>query len=387
MAGLPPQPPNSPTQKILYVPPDINEDLPQGEALYTISRNIRDILIDLKSHRLHDTDIPDLDRIHDRTRNITNWIADIINSFENNHDEDIIEQELTQETVDASPVLEPDISKPTPPLNTTTTVPTSTNDTQPTTITQAHAPTANLPQAAQQPNSTKQRAQKRPRRVARARTHHQERTTPTTASTRLVVRFAGDGIPADVRPHPATFRDSLNTALHMRAVEGIQYSRAGQLILHTLHPYTAQQLAPLADQMWPVIQAAFRIADTPHRPIFEPDDAWTRIVVHQVPVPVWDGKKDAQATHEEMTRDLCQANLLPAEAVRQMRWLCSKDEEARRIQSSTSTSPTFVSIMLALHGPNIATALWKRGVVASGALCAVTNYKTRPRTRPSGPHA
>jgi len=115
----------------------------------------------------------------------------------------------------------------------------------------------------------------------------------------------------------------------MRAIESIQYSRAGQLILHVHHPYTAPQLAPLADQLWPVVQTAFHIADMPHQPIFEPDDAWTRIVVHHVPVPIWDNKKNVQATHEEMIQDFCHANSLPVETVRQMRWLCTKDKEVR----------------------------------------------------------
>ena len=309
--------------------------------------------------------IEELEALHTCLQENIAWVTDVLRRV----------REETEETIDEYLELEPNPDDETTPPHPATHTP--TKDSQSVASTQTPTPTANPPHVAQRPNNNKPRHKKR-RRPAQAR-----QPRPVTGpSKRLVVRFFGQGIPTNARPHPATFRDELNKALRMRAIEGIQYSRAGQLILHTCDPYSAQQLAPLSDQLWPVVQAAFRIADTPHRPIFEPDDTWSRIVVHQVPVPVWDSKRDLPATHDEMTRDFCHANSLPVEAVRHMRWLCTRDEEVHRMKGSTTASPTFVSIMVALHGPNTTTTtLRKKGVVMSGAHCRVTDYRERPRTR------
>jgi len=328
---------------------------------------IEDALDPLTRETFGEWHIKELEELHKCLQENAAWVSDMLRKV----------REEEEDTIDESLALEPESSdESTPPSPTTPTTPTPAQDLQAVLPTQTHKPTTNPSHAAQRPNNNKPQSQKR--RPTRA---PQKRTT-TGPSTRLVVRFTGQGIPANVRPHPATLRDELNEALRMRAIEGIQYSRTGQLVLHTRDPYTARQLAPLADQLWPVIQAAFRIADTPHRPIFEPDDAWTRIVVHQVPVPIWDSKRDSQAAHDEMARDFCHANSLPMEAVRHMRWLCSKDEQERRTEASTTASPTFVSIMVALHGPNTTTTtLRNKGVVMSGAHCRVTDYRERPRTR------
>lgn len=146
------------------------------------------------------------------------------------------------------------------------------------------------------------------------------------------------------------------------------------------------QLAALSNQLWPVIQRALRIADTPECPIFEPDDTWTRIVLHSVPLPVWDNKRDHQMRQDIMIKDLCHANSLPEEAVRQVHWLCCHEEVATRIHSSTAATPTFVSIMVALLGPNTATPLRKCGAVISGTCCRVTSYKECDSTHKEPTH-
>jgi len=101
----------------------------------------------------------------------------------------------------------------------------------------------------------------------------------------------------------------------MDAVESIEYSQAGQLVLRAAAPHTAANLAALTDQIWPVIRASLCMDNNMEKPIFEPDDSWKRIVIHNVPIPIWDGKKDLQATQDEMRREICRANSLPDRSI------------------------------------------------------------------------
>jgi len=284
--------------------------------------DIDEILESLKGRLYLDYDIEDLEQLQTRLKEGVTWVSKGLRDMRDDSDldetEDIIDESLALEPeCDASP----DKLTPPPTTMTTPTVSSIIKDTQPDiptqTLTRTVSPT---PNGTKQPNTEARRnpATRHQKKRPHTRTQNYGRNTTTGPSTRLVVRFPGQTIPAEVRPHPATFRDELNKAINMKAIESIQYSRTGQLILQTRSPHTAVQLAALSNQLWPVIQAALRIGDTPERPIFEPDDTWTRIVVHQVPLPVWDGKRDSRATQELMTQDLCHTNSIPAETIRRV---------------------------------------------------------------------
>ena len=57
-----------------------------------------------------------------------------------------------------------------------------------------------------------------------------QRPTTNMPSTRLVVHFPGQPIPSEVCPHPATFRDELNKAINMNAVESMEPPQADRIV-------------------------------------------------------------------------------------------------------------------------------------------------------------
>jgi len=354
--------------------------------LRDLCENLDDILCDLKKRIYHDHDLLDLEKLQHLLQRSTEWIEDVLRKTRDEDDDDLfIDTSLTliPDSIDDGDTTPTTAPTPLPSI----TAPLTTKSTETTTPTYANSPDTDRSTAARPPNgrlkqpdtgignhhSTKHQKRRR------ARPQYQRPTTNSQPSMRLVVRFPSQPIPSAIRPHPATFRDELNKAINMHAIKSIEYSRSGRLILHTCDPYTADQLASHSDKLWPVIQAALRIGDTPHQPILEPSGTWDRIVIHRVPLPVWDNKKNLQATREEMSRELCRTNLLSAQNVRRVHWLCTKEDEETRVCSSTAASPTYVSIMVALSGPSTATSLRKQGAVLFGAHCRVTDYKERTR--------
>ena len=356
----------------IYTPTDPEAESHTSSSVSALCNSVRENLEDLETHQWVESDIQDLSQMCSRMQESITWIREIIQASESSSDEDAVEQELGVGSRATTPELSASLLAPTPTDDAptvlevpSTTVQQSTSEGAPFALVTnlRRARRKRQPQAKHQPPSKGPLSSKRP-------------------STRLIVRFPGQPVPPDVRPHPTNFRNALNEALQMPAVDSIQYTRNGQLVLHTRAPHTAAQLALLSDQMWPVIQTALQMGDTPRRPAFEPDDAWTRIVIHNVPVPIWDGKADHDTTHKNIIRDLYAANALPAHSVQQARWLCHKEEAQRRVTSSTPTSPTFVTLMLAILDTDVAAKLRHTGVTASGAHCKVSGYR-RPKSAES----
>ncbi|KZV80920.1 hypothetical protein EXIGLDRAFT_780360 [Exidia glandulosa HHB12029] len=80
------------------------------------------------------------------------------------------------------------------------------------------------------------------------------------------------------------FIESLNRALRTDFVSAISYSRQGQLVLHVKTPHSANQLLSKGDLIHSTIQKLFGLNATP-RPKLETGDAWSKFVVHGVPIP------------------------------------------------------------------------------------------------------
>ena len=308
MSGLSPQPPDA-LAKAIYTPLDPNADFPQGEILYEKSRTIRSILVDLKIYRLDENDLEDLHRIRYHAQSIVDWITDIKAAYRNSQEEETIEHKLADDG--PTPETEtPDIPTPPSPPKAHEHAPAAAEQPQ-ITATQHQQPADEDRPFTLVTNPRRKRRQPHPK--------HQYFRRPSLSSkqpsTRLIVRIPGQTIPPDARPHPAVFRDELNTALHMPAVDSVQYTRSGQLALHTRAPYTAAQLALLSSQIWPAIRAALRIESTLSCPVFEPNEAWTSIVIHGVPIPIWDGKADQETTHKAIVDEICTANGLLSQSI------------------------------------------------------------------------
>ena len=204
--------------------------------------------------------------------------------------------------------------------------------------------------------------------------------SPAGPSTRLLVNIAGLNKTLQLnRPHPVRLRDLLNCTLPAPMVASTSFAPNGQLVIHTALPHTAQQLAIHHATLWPAIQTAFNIAAETVAPDFEPDDAWSKVVINNVPLPMAEGRVDVHSVRQEVLADICRSNSIPTPSVRRVRWLCSDDEALRRASSSSEANPTFVAVMIALSDQRQATALRARGAVCMGAHCRVSAY--RPRTR------
>lgn len=204
------------------------------------------------------------------------------------------------------------------------------------------------------------------------------RSPPRTRSTRLIVRFPLAGGPGPLEKHqlhPSIIRDSLNDALHDRWISAVDRSRGGHLVLSTRAPFTARQLAVHGDVIWTVLQKTFALQDA-MRPLFEPDDQWTAIVVHRVPLPIWDDARAAELRNSFFS-EVCEWNGLDSRTLKKERFLCTEDELATRVQGSTRTTPQQVSVMLTLSDAAAAQRLLRTGVYWQGSHCRASIYRSR----------
>jgi len=207
-------------------------------------------LQELKDTSYDDEDIPNLKTLQLHLKESLKMVNDILNR-KKDASEDEIEVSLTIST-DAE--KDEHTTPPTvaPPLTLTSATARSTRTT-------AHTNSSTVQHGTASKWRTTTRHQKPHRQ---AKDQRQQQKTSRQPSTRLLVHIPGHKIPLTARPHPATFRDQLNKAVGMRTIESISYSRAGQLVLHSSNPYTAEQLASQSDRLWPSIQTVLGIKDT-----------------------------------------------------------------------------------------------------------------------------
>ncbi|KZW02233.1 hypothetical protein EXIGLDRAFT_760073 [Exidia glandulosa HHB12029] len=216
------------------------------------------------------------------------------------------------------------------------------------------------------PAASQERANPPPSRPPR-------RSDSRARSTRLIIRFPG---PLEKRQlHPATVRDALNNALHDRWVSAVDFSRGGHLVLRTRTPFTARQLAVHGDVIWTVLQKTFELSDE-MRPLFEPDDQWTSIVVHRVPLPIWDDAR-AGELRANFFSEVCEWNGLDPRTLKKERFLCKEDDLATRVQGSSLTTPQRVSVMLTVSDTAAAQRLLRTGVLWQGSHCRASLYRAR----------
>ena len=338
--------------------------------LHTMRENLTESLDDLKSRLIFDDELEHLRAMRSCLQEGISWIAELLGD----NDRPASDEDARAQTPDRVTGKHTSLPVPavTPPAHTPTepnTITTTTDAMPP-----APQPSTRVPNAMPKPPHMHQPQN------SRLRPHLlQQAQTSKPPSTRLVVRFTGSMTALTTRPHPSVFRDELNEVTRIRAIESIEYSRAGQLILRAAAPHTAADLAALSDQIWPVIRASLQMDDNTEKPSFEPDDTWMRLVIHNTPVPIWDGKKDLRTTQKDMREEICRANSLPAHSVAQFRWLCSEKDAEERTRLSSATSPTTTTIMMALHVGSTAALLRKHGAVAFGAHCNVSTYRPRHR--------
>lgn len=208
------------------------------------------------------------------------------------------------------------------------------------------------------------------------------RSAPQSTSTRLVVRYPNsNALHNSLRPHPETLTNALNKALEANYVSAISYSRRGQLVLHIRASYDAQQLTQHYDKIQCVLRSVHAL-DTDMTPTLETGETWSKVVVHDVPLPICGGDND-MLNIDALLTDVCASNGLPDSAIRLARPLCHRDTLEHRFRASTSSSPQYVPILLGFSNDDTASHLLQTGINWQYAHCRVSRY--RPRRTDSAP--
>lgn len=205
--------------------------------------------------------------------------------------------------------------------------------------------------------------------------------TQPASSTRLIVRYPGILAPP-FRPHPTSIVQNVNTQLKRDMLAAISYSRDDQLILHTKHPFTAHDLLTRSTALRRALDPLlFPGASQPPSPVYDTGQPWSKLVLHGVPLPVWQPTSTVQDQLRTLSADLCSLNSLSCDNIRLLRPLCSRADEERTFRSSTKRSPCLVSILVCTTDNDAATRLLRNGAVIQNAFCRATAYRPRPPRR------
>ena len=213
-----------------------------------------------------------------------------------------------------------------------------------------------------------------------------QKNSPTATgrrtSVRLVVRFARndlDTFRSQPRPHPVVLVNALNEALPMHCIRGIDYNNSGCLILLAKEPYTASQIAVLGPEIWEVIKTHFGLPDDVQEPRFDAGTPWSKVVIHSIPIPVGLEELNSPYCAGLVATDLLNDRQVMPTDIKAMRWLCSEQDCEHKCSVSTTSSPQFVSLMVAFAGKAHAARLCTQGVCVQGAHCRVSVYRPRRR--------
>ncbi|KZV78055.1 hypothetical protein EXIGLDRAFT_734085 [Exidia glandulosa HHB12029] len=392
-----PPPPPAPPRTVVYQPPPPPADAPNAhdrawqQTKSTARWSARDCLYDMRkaavlmadvrlvlpTHKVHEDELKYIEMM----RSAALFIAGFTGTILERTGHKIQADPPAQDQPIATPGPATTTSSPPPPpaqppqLPTSTPAPAQPVSTPPSSTARAghrqrqrqrNPRAAAPPLRTSPPAATQQRAHTLPSRTPR-------RSDSRARSTRLIIRFPG---PLEKRQlHPATVRDSLNDALHDRWVSAVDLSRGGHLVLRTRAPFTARQLAVHGDLIWTVIQKTFELPDEMH-PLFEPDDQWTSIVVHRVPLPIWDDARAAEL-RTNFFSEVCEWNGLDPKSLKKERFLCKEDDLAHRVQGSSRTTPQRVSVMLTVSDTAAAHRLLQTGVFWQGSHCRASLYRAK----------
>ncbi|KAJ7936766.1 hypothetical protein B0H13DRAFT_2303481 [Mycena leptocephala] len=150
-------------------------------------------------------------------------------------------------------------------------------------------------------------------------------------------------------------------------IRGVNWTRNGNLVIHTRSPYTASQLAAIHGDA--VLETVRReCGDFQGSAVLEVDAPWTSVVVHAVP---------AQYLVESLKfqqEDFWTALEATGNGVKSVRVLCREEDYARR--ENLSVKLTFSDI-------GAAQRMLASGAFFFGTHCRVSHYRQRQKSPPS----
>ncbi|KAK7007199.1 hypothetical protein R3P38DRAFT_2554099, partial [Favolaschia claudopus] len=135
------------------------------------------------------------------------------------------------------------------------------------------------------------------------------------------------------------------------------------------------QLREHEQKIWSTIQAYFSLSDH-HRPRFNLDKPWQRVVIHRVPVTV-------DPSYRSIAEELRWSNegIGALGDVMGIRDLCSLDGLRRRREGLQQGVPQETSLMVMLLNPDHAHRFLREGVFLYGSHCRVSVYEPRKGPR------
>jgi hypothetical protein len=184
--------------------------------------------------------------------------------------------------------------------------------------------------------------------------------TSAPPATRLIVRLSG---PLKRCPHPSQIRSAINKELPPQTrVAGANFSRAGNIVLHTLADTPASLLAEHSEV---IAKTLFRELGV--EPMsFDVGERWHHVVCHQVPVP---GNR-RECLSEEIGRELSVWNRVEGGGKDYVSSLALCQKEAL-------SSKNFITVKITLKKEESVQRLRSHGVFLFGSYCRVATYRQR----------
>ncbi|PBK74538.1 hypothetical protein ARMSODRAFT_595778 [Armillaria solidipes] len=236
-----------------------------------------------------------------------------------------------------------------------------------------------------------------PRKSSIAQVAHKDSTARatntihTTNPQRFLVRWPAGKSPAILENCPAgleagrraristsaitkRFNTHLTKRLHpdgnscKDCIAGVEWTRAGNLIVHAQPPYTAMQL--VRECTADIITLANMNMTSVPTPVVELDSPWTGVVIHNVESLAL--YKAGGISGEAFWRDVHDHSGLCQGAIKDVRVLCSPSVEYQTRDR--------VSLRIMLEDPNVAMRLLRDGMFIFGGYCRASRYRPRRRT-------
>ncbi|EJD33255.1 hypothetical protein AURDEDRAFT_177671 [Auricularia subglabra TFB-10046 SS5] len=274
---------------------------------------VRDITLTAPSHELYLSDEAPLKRLSADLKTLGQWVQTALEAY----------AARRATSLAPAPAPNPPTTQPPKTPATRSTQPTPSPSPAPAVTTSAKVPASTKTPQSSSTSKTKSAPPPVPAPTPSEPTLlPTPRTTPKRdipATSRLFVRYR-DAPDPQCRPHPKTIVRTLNNCFEDPVLRAVSYTRDNQLILHTILPFSAQHLIGydkmLQDTIGPLL---FPSATTPPVPTFDTGEAWSKVVLRGVPLPIWGTKSTVDRQLRALSSDLCASNNLSSSSVQLVR--------------------------------------------------------------------
>jgi hypothetical protein len=188
------------------------------------------------------------------------------------------------------------------------------------------------------------------------------RTMRSEEAARIIVRFTDCMPERRSRMDPRIMRDKVNRVLaHTRTrVGGVQFTRAGNIVITPVAPSTVEELLQHTD----AVKECLAHGQSSNTLVVETDAAWPSVVVKNVRMPkgesVWD-------IEEELCKELGEWNPCVRQGVKEVRVMCRLGEIRGKVRGS---------VRIAFASREGRERAWAEGICAFGERCQMVRYRS-----------